>query len=238
MAHKFDVKSAEILDSPERILFLNPDGILDKAGLSREMVLADLGCGTGYFTIPASRRVKKVFAIDVQKGMLDIVLQKIKKQNLTNIEAILSEETRIPLPDNSVDVLLMANVFHELEDRSSILKEGKRILSGNGIVVIVDWKKLEMDFGPPVEERLTPEDVISICRDNGFEVREQLDAGPYNYLLIFGKMGKTPGKKKIIEEMSGDKYFHGERKQYSDIDDLIKKTLEDRKQRRLKELGK
>lgn len=186
MPHKFDVKNAEILDSLERIQFLNPDGILDKAGLSKEMVLADIGCGTGYFTIPASRRVKKVFAIDVQKEMLDILGEKINKQKLTNIEAILSEEASIPLPDNSVDVLLMANVFHELEDRSSILKEGKRILSGNGILVIVDWKKMEMDFGPPVEERLTPEEVISICKDNGFEVREQSDAGPYHYLLIFG----------------------------------------------------
>jgi ubiquinone/menaquinone biosynthesis C-methylase UbiE len=189
MPHKFDVNNAEILDSSERFQFLNPGIILDKVGLGREMVLADLGCGTGYFTIPASQRVKKVFAIDVQKGMLDIVSKKIKKEKITNIEAILSEEASIPLPDNSVDVLLMANVFHELEDRSLILKEGKRILSENGILVIVDWKKMEMDFGPPVEERLTAEEVISICRDNGFEVREQSDGGPYNYVLIFGKPG-------------------------------------------------
>ena len=117
MPHKFEVNNAEILDSSERIQFLNPDSILDKVGLGRETVLADLGCGTGYFTIPASRRVKKVFAIDVQKGMLDILSEKIKKQKLTNIEAILSEEASIPLPGNSVDVLLMVNVFHELEDR-------------------------------------------------------------------------------------------------------------------------
>ncbi len=189
MPHKFDVNNAEILDNPERIEFLNPDIVLGKIGLGKEMVLADLGCGTGYFAIPASRRVKKVFAIDVQKGMLDIVSRKIKKEKIKNIEAILSEETSIPLPDNSVDVLLMANVFHELENRRSILKEGKRILSGNGILVIVDWKKMEMDFGPPVEERLTADEVISICKDNGFRVREQSDGGPYNYVLVFEKSG-------------------------------------------------
>ncbi len=198
------------------------------------MVLADLGCETGYFTIPASQRVKKVFAIDVQKEILNIVRQKIKKQKLTNIEAILSEEASIPLSDNSVDVLLIANVFHELEDRSSILKEGKRILSGNGILVIVDWKKIEMDFGPPIEERLTAEEVISICKNNGYEIREQSDAGPYNYLLIFGKSGK----KKRLEEMPAGRYFHGERKMYSDIDDLISKTMEDRKKRREKQMGR
>lgn len=193
MAHKFDVRDAEILESPERLQFLNPDHILDKVGLSREMIFADLGCGTGYFTIPASHRVKKVYALDVQHGMLDILHDKIEKQKIRNIQVILSEESHIPLPENSVDALFMGNVFHELEDRDSILNEVKRILSNEGKLVIVDWLKIEMDFGPPIEERLTAEKVISICEDNGFEVLEQSDAGPYNYLLIFGKAEKMPG---------------------------------------------
>ena len=95
--------------------------------------------------------------------------------------------------------------------------------------MIIDWKKMQMDFGPPVEERLTPDEIISICKDNGFELKEESDAGPYNYLLVFEKPGKR------IEETE-DKHFHGERKQYSDIDDLIKKTLEDRKKRRSQQL--
>jgi ubiquinone/menaquinone biosynthesis C-methylase UbiE len=187
MPHKFDVKDVEILESPDRLQFLNPDAILGKVGLRREMIIADLGCGTGYFTIPASQRVKKVYALDVQQGMLNILRNKIKSQKISNIQVILSEESHIPLPDNSVDVLLMGNVFHELEDRDSILNEVKRILSGEEKLVIVDWLKIEMDFGPPVEERLTAEEVISICEHNGFEVLEQSDAGPYNYLLILGK---------------------------------------------------
>ncbi len=187
MSHKFDVKRAEILDSPDRTQFLNPDSILDKIGLERKMVLADLGCGTGFFTIPASLRVKKVYALDVQREMLDILQAKIKKQKLANIELILSKESSIPLPDDSVDILLMANVFHELEDRSAILEEGKRILSSRGKLAIVDWKKIEMDFGPPVEERLAEEEIISICKDGGFEFRERSDAGPYNYLLVFNR---------------------------------------------------
>ncbi len=237
MPHKFDVKNVEILESPERLQFLNLDAILDKVGLSKNMILADLGCGTGYFTIPASSRVKKVFALDVQQGMLDILRDKIEKQTIGNIEAILSEESHIPLPDSSVNALLMGNVFHELEDINAILNEVKRILSSNGKLVIVDWKKIEMEFGPPVEERLTAEEVISICKDNGFDILEQSDAGLYNYLLVFGKAERMPEKKRL-EEMPADKYFRGERKQYSSIDDLIRKTLEDRKHRRLKQMGR
>jgi len=237
MAHKFDVQNSGILDSPERIRFLNPENNLDEIELNREMVLADLGCGTGYFSIPASFRVKKVFALDIQQEMLEILRDKIKKDKISNVEPVLSHESSIPLPDNSIDVLFMANVFHEIEDRDSILKEGKRILKSHGKLIIIDWKKEEMDFGPPIEERLNEREVILICKSNDFELYKQSYPGLYNYLLIFQKT--VPGKeKKLAEKISSDKYFHEERKQYSDIDDLVKKTLEDRKKRRLQQLGR
>ncbi len=187
MAHKFDAKNAGILDSIDRRKFLNPDSILEKAGLDSDTVFADLGCGSGYFTIPASFIVKNVYAIDVQQEMLDIIGEKIKMEGRTNIETILSKESSIPLPDRSVDVVFMANVFHELDDRGGILREAKRILQGRGRLIIVDWKKMEMEFGPPVEERLRAEEVVSICEDRGFAILERLEAGQYNYMLVFGK---------------------------------------------------
>lgn len=187
MTHKFDAKKAEILDSRDRRKFLNPDSIPEKSGLDSDTVLADLGCGSGFFAIPASLIVEKVYAIDVQQEMLDIVREKIRKGKLANIETLLSKESSIPLPDNSVDVLFMANVFHELEDRGSILNEAMRILSGRGRLIIIDWKKIKMEMGPPVEERLSEDEVVSICEDGDFMVLERLDAGPYNYMLVFGK---------------------------------------------------
>jgi len=186
MAHKFDVRKAKILDSLDRRKFLNPDSILKKAGLDSDTVFADLGCGSGYFTIPASLIVKKVYAIDVQQEMLDVIAEKMRKEKLKNIEMILSGESAIPLPDKSVDVLFMANVFHELDDRGGILKEAKRILSGRGKMIIIDWKKMEMEMGPPVGERLSEDEVVSICESGGFRIRERIEAGVYNYMLVFG----------------------------------------------------
>ncbi|MFA4955974.1 MAG: class I SAM-dependent methyltransferase [Candidatus Methanoperedens sp.] len=187
MVHKFDAKKAGILDDPERVKILDPASILEKLELTREMVFADIGCGTGFFSIPAARRVKKVFALDIQQEMLDIIRDKIKKEKITNIEVILSGESSIPISDKSVDILLMANVFHELEDRSSLIKEVKRVLKMNGRLVIIDWKKMEMDFGPPLKERLDEKEVIESCYGNGFMVIERSKVGPYNYLLIFGR---------------------------------------------------
>ena len=198
MVHKFDAKKAGILDSPDRMQFLNPESILDKLELTGKMVLADLGCGTGFYSIPVSRRVKKVFALDIQKEMLGILKDKIKHEKITNIETILSEESSIPVSDNSVDVLLMSNVFHELEDRNSLLREAKRILTPAGRLAIIDWKKIEMDSGPPIEERLSEKEVINICNVNGFTLIEQSYAGPYNYLLVFGK---SPEKQKRSKEL-------------------------------------
>ncbi len=191
MTHKFDVKRADILDEPERKRFLNPESILSAMGLNREIVIADLGCGTGYFALPAALRVKKVYALDVQQEMLDILHEKIRKEKIANIDVVLSGESSIPLQDHSVDILFMANVFHELEHKKSVLEEVKRILSNGGRLIIIDWKKMEMDFGPPLEERLTDDEVISICKDNDFEVLKQVYAGPYNYMLIF-KVIKVP----------------------------------------------
>ncbi|MCX9028086.1 MAG: class I SAM-dependent methyltransferase [Candidatus Methanoperedens sp.] len=163
MVHKFDVKKAKILDSPERLQFLNPESILNNLNLTREMVIADLGCGSGFFSIPASKRVKKVFALDIQQEMLDILLDKIKKEKITNIEVRLSQESFILLADNSSDILLMVNVFHELHDKLSLLREVKRVLTMKGRLMIIDWKKIEMDTGPPLEERLDEKEVIDIC---------------------------------------------------------------------------
>lgn len=186
MVHKFDAKNADLLDNPERAKILDPDSILEKLELTKELVIADIGCGTGFFSIPASRRVKKVFALDIQQEMLDILNEKIKKEKITNIETILSEESSIPLSDKSINILLMANVFHELEDRSSLLKEAKRILGLGGRLAIIDWKKIEMDFGPPLQDRLDETEVIGILNENGFTGLEKSNIGPYNYLLIFG----------------------------------------------------
>ncbi|MCX9084350.1 MAG: class I SAM-dependent methyltransferase [Candidatus Methanoperedens sp.] len=185
MVHKFDAKKAGILDDPERVKFLDPASILEKLDLKEDMVLADLGCGTGFLSIPAAMRVKKVFSLDIQEKMLDILKEKIKTERITNIEVLHSGESSIPLSDISVDIIVMANVFHELEDRFSMLKEVNRVLKKNGRLIIIDWKKMEMDFGPPLQERLDEKEVIDTCSENGFTIVEKLNAGPYNYLLIF-----------------------------------------------------
>ncbi|MDL5501774.1 MAG: hypothetical protein QSU88_01015, partial [Candidatus Methanoperedens sp.] len=74
-------------------------------------------------------------------------------------------------------------------DKLSTLKEIKRVLGKSGRLAIIDWKKIEMDFGPPFEERFDEKEVIGVCHASGFKIFEQSYAGRYNYLLIFGTSG-------------------------------------------------
>ena len=140
-SHIFDPKNIEVLESEERKTWQNPDGIIGQLDLKPDYVVADLGCGSGYFSVPISRNVKKVYGIDVQQEMLDYLDQKVQKQKISNIETVLSHGNDIPLENESVDLLLTVNTLHEFRDKEKTAKEIQRVLKHNGRAVIVDFVK-------------------------------------------------------------------------------------------------
>jgi len=95
--HLFDPKKIEVLEQEDRKTWLNLEEILEKVEINSNFIAADIGCGSGVFTIPLSYKVKKVYAIDVQKEMLEFVENKIKKYQIKNIELKLAEENEVPL---------------------------------------------------------------------------------------------------------------------------------------------
>ncbi len=184
--HKFDVEHADFLDSPQRRQFLNPENILKRIQLKPQMKIADVGCGTGFFTIPMAKMVGakgKVFAIDVQEKMLAILNEKIQRLKIRNVETLVSTEEKIPLPNESIDLALMASVLHELEGYAT-LKEVYRFLKPHGVLAVLEWQKKKTEFGPPVWERLTPNQTKEIVEKMGFEVKDVSSTGPHHYLVI------------------------------------------------------
>lgn len=152
------------------------------------MKVADVGCGTGFFTIPMAKLVGdqgKVFAIDVQEKMIALLNEKIQKLKIKNIETFVSTEENIPLPNESVDLALMASVLHELDSYVTV-REVYRFLKPQGVLAVLEWKKEEspLEFGPPIWERLTPDQTREIVEKIGFEVKDVSLIGPYHYLLI------------------------------------------------------
>jgi ubiquinone/menaquinone biosynthesis C-methylase UbiE len=185
-SHVFDPKHIAALESEERRTWQNREEILEMLSLKPSYVVADLGCGSGYFTVPLSHKVKKVYGIDIQKEMLTALEQKIRKQKILNIETLLSKENEIPLQNESVDLLLSVNTLHEFRDKKTIISEMRRVLKADGRAAIIDFKKEDSNVGPPISIRVSKEQAKRLFKKVGLRALKTHDL-KLHYLIVFGK---------------------------------------------------
>ena len=136
--------------------------ILERAAPHQDEVCADLGAGTGYISIPLSREVKAVIALDSQREMLDSLKTAIEPGHAGDIWPIIGELPELPFADSSIDRIFIVNVLHEFEDRNRLVQEITRVLREGGRVSLVDFQKKRTSFGPPINERIGIEEVESI----------------------------------------------------------------------------
>lgn len=184
--HKFNIKNIEKLDNPERRRTMPPEETLEKFNIKDDGILLDVGCGIGYFTIPAAKVIKnnKVIGIDIMPEILDYA--KERAEGISNIEFKESKEYSFPVEDNSVKYVLISNVIHEVEDKIKYFNEVKRVLEKDGYFLIIDWDKKEMEMGPPVHERISKDEMIELCSEAGFKLIESVEASPNHYGLKLG----------------------------------------------------
>lgn len=185
-SHVFDPAHIAVLEDENRKIWQNPDEILSAAKIEPQWIAADLGCGSGYFTTILAKQVKKVYAIDVQREMLDYLEDKIKRLKISNIELLLSEADEIPLENQSVDLLISVNTLHEFDDRDKMIREIARVIKPHGKVLIVDFEKKETGFGPPVSIRISKAQAVKLLSMPGLILVGQKDL-EYHYLLVFTK---------------------------------------------------
>ncbi|WP_315066233.1 class I SAM-dependent methyltransferase [uncultured Clostridium sp.] len=184
MAHKFDAKNKHKLDNEQRRKLLPPEETLINLNLQEGDIVADIGCGIGYFTIPASKIVGKsgtVFAMDILSEMLQDVEKKIKENSILNIETVLTDENNLKLKDNSVTFAFISNVLHEANEKENFLNEIKRIISPGGKIAIVEWAKINSEFGPPIDHRLDKMELVKLLNTHEFSNVTTLDIGDNFY---------------------------------------------------------
>lgn len=185
--HLFDPKNIRALESKERKTQQDPKKIIKILALKQTDIVADLGCGSGYFSVPIAQKVDKVYAIDIQQEMLDFLEQKIREQQIANIEPLLSKETnQIPLQNESITVLLTVNTLHEFQDKKQMITEIHRVLKPLGKVAIIDFKKENTGSGPPLAIRVGKEQTIKLFETRGLKTVKTHDLKSH-YLLIFQK---------------------------------------------------
>ena len=191
MPHIFNASNKKNLNGEERLRISEPFSILSNSELKHGMNLIDLGCGTGYFTLPASHIIENgvIFAIDLQTEMLEALHKKLKELSIKNIHIIRSELHNLPMKSESLDIALLINALHELHDKQSILEEICRILKNNGKISVVDWKKADIQEknGPPLHERISMVQAQRIFENQYFKLIKSFSAGQHHYGLLFTK---------------------------------------------------
>ena len=180
---------SKFLMSEERKQFHNPETILKSVGEIKGMIMADLGSGPGFFTIPMAQQTGEdglVYAVDSNQVMLSSLKENIAKSGVNPkvIKIINSDVCNTGIPSESVDLVLFANVLHEVEDKKAFFQEIRRISKPTAYVIAVDWKKIQTEHGPPLKIRLSEDEASSVLVENGFSVAKQIDVGPYHYELI------------------------------------------------------
>jgi ubiquinone/menaquinone biosynthesis C-methylase UbiE len=166
-------------------LFLNPEKVLEKLDLNKKMVAADFGCGSGGWAIPLAKKVRWVFAIDIQEEPLSALRGRMRMEKVFNIDPLKGNvEGKTTLISESCDLVLMTNLLFQVDDIKKVLEEGKRVLKKGGKILVVDWKE-NTEVGP--EKRVSVEKIKEAAKETGLNFEKEFEAGIYHFGLIFSK---------------------------------------------------
>lgn len=173
-------------ENPKRLEELDPRNTLIKAGFQETMVLCDIGAGSGIFSLPAAQiSSNDIYALEISDPMIELLKSRIKESKIQNLKIRKVDSDRLPLENDLCDMALMVTVFHEIEGKDSMLGEIKRILKKKGRLMIIEFHKRETPMGPPVDHRISEEDVEEICNHNNFITIEKFTMGDNFYGIVF-----------------------------------------------------
>ena len=187
---KFDASNAARLESADRLEWNNPAQIVAQCELKPGERVAEIGCGSGWFTFEIEKAVRPrgmVYALDMQPAMLQILRA---RRDWERILTLPCGENDFELDEGEVDVVFHANVLHECAEPERHLREAARVLKSDGRLVVIEWHWADEESqpGPPNSTRLEPATVSEMLRAAGFEVGEPRDVGPYHYAITAVKL--------------------------------------------------
>jgi SAM-dependent methyltransferase len=187
--HRFNPANVERLIGEERRALLPPEETLRAAGIGPGQTVVDLGCGPGFFTLPAAALVGdggRVYGVDVQPEMVEVCRRRAAEAGLRRVEVLQSTETRVPLPDGVADRVFVAFVLHEADDQAAFLGEARRLLRPGGEVAIVEWQPKAGPAGPPREHRVSTDEIVSLASPTGLRLLAERALNDSHYLVRLG----------------------------------------------------
>ena len=173
--------------------FLDPKDILKQLNIPPGTVVADFGCGSGFFSLAFAEAVGeegKINSLDILPSALESVESKAKLQGINNVfpqRVNLEKEGGSKLPEKSMDWVIVKDMLFQNKNKSVILKEAYRILKSEGRMLLVEWNDKEMAIGPEKSLRISKEELRRLSGSQGFEWEKDLDAGDFHYGVVFRK---------------------------------------------------
>ena len=176
------------LEDPGRDAWQQPEAVIDSLGIRPGDDVADLGAGSGYFTLRLAEAVGptgNVYAVDVDPQMLEYIERRAQEKQLDNIQTILAEPHDPKLGSASVDLIFTCITLHHISDRGKYYPLLAQALKPGGRLVNVDFEKRPSPVGPSLEMRLARKDVIKELEAAGFRLVKEFDLLKYQYFLVF-----------------------------------------------------
>jgi ubiquinone/menaquinone biosynthesis C-methylase UbiE len=173
-------------DESERRKWQDPEKLLQDIGVQPGMTFMDIGCGPGFFSLPAGRltgKTGKVYAVDFDEEAIATLRQRADREGLTNLEATVNPAEDALLCQGCADVVFMGIVLHDFKDPGRVLRNARQMLKRSGKLVDLDWKKVPMAWGPPLAKRFAEARASELIEGAGFKDITVQDYGEFNYLI-------------------------------------------------------
>ena len=176
------------LERPEREKEEQPSKLVPALKLKPGDVVADIGAGSGYYTFRLAKEVGekgKVYAVDIQKEMLAIIRQRMKAGNITNVVPILSTEKEPKLPDSSVDLILLVDVYHEFAYPYEMTEAMVKTLKPKGRIVFVEFRKEDPEVPIKLVHKMYQKQVLKEMEPHPLRHVQTLDFLPWQHVIVF-----------------------------------------------------
>jgi len=182
-------RGAAWLERPERADVEQPDRVVDSLGLAPDDVVADIGAGTGYFSVPIARRVPdgKVLAVDIQQQMLDIIERRKRNGAPANIDTVLGTMTDPKLPPGAVDLILLVDAYHEFSHPHEMGTAMVDALRPGGKLILIEYRGEDPRVPIKPLHKMTEEQAIKEMRAIGLRHQRTEDFLPQQHFLVFEK---------------------------------------------------